>query len=180
MSIQTAIENKLAFLTKASKQEWIKAGVFASVAGAVSIVFSSYFGIYVDTSETRCLPEVVYVGYPRSETLNRGDVVSFIADRNVMFGAFKGHRVAKIVVGMAGDRIQSDEFGVVVNGRKVADRSTETLGRMNARGFVPINMDRTLQPGELFVMGVLPRSFDSRYWGVINERSVERLVKPLI
>lgn len=180
MMAQNFIQKRLGFLLNTSKPELIRAGAFASVSALLCVGFSSYFGLFIDISEIRCLPEVVYVGYPRPENLSRGDVVSFVASRHLMFGAFNGHRIAKIVVAMAGDSVHSDESGVTVNGKKIAERNPHTLERMQVRGFTPLNMDRVLKPGELFVMGVMPRSFDSRYWGVVQDRAVDRLVKPLL
>lgn len=179
-SILKTIGAKLAFLVNAPKAELIRALLVIPVVGGLVYGFSDNFGLYLDTAETRCLPETVYVGYPRSSQLKHGDVVSFIATDTQMFGIYTGKRIAKVITGMTGDTIRSDESGVWVNGKQIALRSDVTLAKLQVRSLAPLNINRKLEVGELFVMGTMPRSFDSRYWGVLHDSDVERLVKPLI
>lgn len=170
---------RLDFLIKAPKRELLRAAAIVAVLGLLGLIFNSQFGIFLDVAETRCMPERVYLGYPRTETLNRGDIVSFRANNRVMLDLFTGHRIAKIIAGVPGDRVVSNGDGAFVNGVKVGERNPISLKNLALKGKEPVNMDRILQPGELFVVGTLPRSFDSRYWGVLPEANVDRLVKAL-
>ena len=178
----TAKENKLRhldFLFKATRPELIRAGAVVLVFGIFGLMFNTQFGVFLDLSETRCMPEHVYLGYPRRDELERGDIVSFRASNRIMFDLMSGKRIAKIIAGVAGDYVTSNENGAFVNGVKVGERNPISLQNLNAKNKSPINMDRVLLPGELFLVGTLPRSFDSRYWGVASALSVDRLILPI-
>ena len=170
---------QLDFLVKAPRSEWIRAAAVIAAIGLFGLMFNTRFGIFLDVAETRCLPERVYVGYPRTTNLDRGGIVSFRAHNRVMFDLMTGNRIAKLIAGDPGDHVISNKDGAFVNGVMVGERNPTTLKNLAAKGKTPIDMDRVLQPGELFVVGTLPRSFDSRYWGVLPEASVDRLVKAL-
>lgn len=178
--VRDSILPHFAFLFRASQKELIRAGSVVAILGALGLMFNTQYGIFLDVAETRCLPEYLYVGYPRGEELHRGDVVSFKANEHVMFNLMTGNRIAKVISGMAGDHVVSNSDGVFINGKLIAKRNPISLKNLAAKGKKPVDMDRVLEPGELFVMGTLPRSFDSRYWGVLRASTVDRLVKPLI
>jgi conjugal transfer pilin signal peptidase TrbI len=177
---RTRVLPRLAFLVNAPKRELVKAGVVVGALGLFGLMFNTQFGVFLDLNETRCMPERLYVGFPRTETLKHGDIVSFRADNRMMFDLMTGNRVAKIVAGLPGDHVVSNAQGAFVNGVPVGQRNPISLQKLADKGKVPVNMDRVLQPGELFVVGTLPRSFDSRYWGVMPEARVDRLVKAII
>lgn len=168
------------FLLKASKAEKIKAGVIAGLIGTFGLMFNTQFGVFLDVAETRCMPEYIYLGYPKVGQINKGDVVSFRANSRQMFDLMTGKRIAKIVAGTAGDHVVSNQDGVFVNGTFIAKRNSISLQNLSAKGMQPVNLDKVLAEGELFVIGTLPRSFDSRYWGVLPESSVDRFIKPIL
>lgn len=179
MTVAKKVHARLQFLIKAPRRELLRAAAVVSVLGLAGLAFNTQFGIFLDLAETRCLPERVYLGYPRSETLNRGDIVSFRANNRLMLDLLTGNRIAKIVAAVPGDYVVSNESGAFVNGVQVAQRNPASLANLASKGKAPINVDRVLEAGELFVVGTLPRSFDSRYWGVLPESNVDRLVKAL-
>ena len=174
------LAKKFAFLTQSSKAQLIRAAALTAATATATLLFTAYSGLYIDISENRCMPEHVYLSYPRPDILERGQVVSFIATDRTMMGLFTGKRAAKIIAGLPGDMVVSDEQGAYVNGIKLGDRSPITLKNMAAKNLVAANMSRRLGPGELFVMGTMPRSFDSRYWGPMPAADVDRLVKGLL
>jgi len=168
------------FLRHASPLDWIKSIAVIAAFGAAGAATSSY-GLYLDTDEVRCLPEFLYAASPRNDApLKRGDVVSFIASRDEMLGLFAGKRIAKIVMAMEGDVVVSDESGVYINGKFIAARSPISLVKLGEKKKVPISTNRVLGQDEIFVMGTMPRSFDSRYFGVIQGAHVDKFVIPLI
>jgi conjugal transfer pilin signal peptidase TrbI len=149
--------------------------VFFGVLTAVT-TFNEKFGVFLDTSEMRCMPEVLFVGYPRGQALGRGDVVSYRATSRDMLDLFTGQRLAKIVRAVPGDYVLSNKDGVFVNGVFQGARNPVSLQKIEDKGKRVIDVDRMIEPGEVFVMGTLERSFDSRYWGVLPESSVDRLL----
>lgn len=176
----TFLDKHLGFLVRVKREDKIKAAVVFAITAMAVVGFSKFFGVFIDTSELRCLPERVYIGYPKTRDSEVGDIVSFVSTERETLGIFRGHRLAKIVMARAGDRVTSDENGVSINGKFIAIRSEISLQKLKDRKLAPLNMDRVLEPGELFVMGTMPRSFDSRYWGVVNERIVDRFVKAVV
>lgn len=177
---QTRFLPRLSFLTHAPKRELFKGGLVTVSIALFGLMFNTQFGLFLDLNEARCMPERLYVGFPRTQSLRHGDIVSFRADNRMMFDLMTGSRVAKIVAAMPGDHVVSNEEGAYVNGVLVAERNPISLQNLADKGKTPINLDRVLEEGEIFVVGTLPRSFDSRYWGVMPESRVDRLVKAII
>jgi len=178
--VRRSVLPHFAFLFKATKKELITAGTVVVMLGAVGLVFNTQYGMFLDVAETRCLPEHLYLGYPREAELKRGDVISFKANDRIMFNIMTGKRIAKVIAGMPGDHVVSNRSGLFINGKFIAKRHPTSLKNLAAKGKQPVDMDRVLAPGELVVIGTLPRSFDSRYWGVLPASTVDRMVKPLL
>lgn len=173
---------RTAFLRNASPKDWLKSAIVIGVLLGAGAATSSY-GLYIDTDEIRCLPEILYAASPRNEkSIKHGDVVSFMAGRDEMLGLFAGKRIAKVVMAMTGDHVRSDERGVYINGAFIAgsERSPISLENMKKKGVYPVTVDAVMKKNEIFVMGTMPRSFDSRYWGVMQESHIDKFVKPLI
>ncbi len=176
----TFLDKHLGFLIRIDRKQKIQAALVLGVTVIAMAVFGSWFGVFIDASELRCLPERVYLGYPKTRESRLGDIVSFMADDRMAMGLFRGHRLGKIVMAKAGDRVVSDARGVFINGTFIAARNPISLGKLKDRHLTPVDMDRVLEPGELFVMGTLPRSFDSRYWGVIKEGVIDKFMKAVV
>ena len=180
-AIFSVVALKLRFLTHAPKREYRRAGIVIIAIAVFGWMFNTHFGLYLDLSEIRCMPEHLYAGYPRTDApLKAGDVVSFKASNRVMLDLMTGKRIAKIVAATAGDHVVSNENGVWINGKPVLERNPISLEKLAEKHKTPVNLNKVLEPGELFVIGTLPRSFDSRYWGVLPERYVDRKVLPIL
>lgn len=172
--------NRLKFLKAASRSEKILAGVVVFSFVVLGAIFNTQFGLYLDLSEARCLPERLYVGYPLSGEIKRGDLVSFIADEKVMVGLFKGKRIVKQVAAIPGDEVLTIGGFTYINGRPIAKRNDVTLGRMALKNVKPVNVDTVLGPNQYMVLGTTEHSFDSRYWGVLDGALIDRKAKGVI
>lgn len=171
---------RTAFLRYASPKDWIKGVAVIVTITAAATAFSEY-GIYLDSSEVRCMPEYLYAARPRDGAeLKAGDIVSFVAAKEEMMGLMAGKRIGKLVMAIAGDRVLSNEHGVTINGKLIALRSDISLANMAKKGFSPVSTDRVMAKGEIFVMGTMPRSFDSRYWGPMQASHIDKFVTPLL
>ena len=170
----------LAFLLDAPRRQLFKAAALALFIGACGVALKSEYGLFYDPQETRCMPEKLFVGFPRHEVLVRGDIVSYRANSRMMLDLMTGRRLGKIVAAVPGDRVVSNASGAYVNGVLVGHRNATTLKNIAAKGKSPVDINKVLQPGELFVIGTLPRSFDSRYWGVLRDESVDRQLKAIL
>lgn len=174
------VRPRLAFLIDAPRSTLFKAAFVVGLSALVGLSFSTGFGLFLATAEMRCMPERLYVGFPRNEVLRKGDLVSYRANSKMMLGLMTGSRVGKMVVGVPGDRVVSNSKGVRINGVLVGVRNPISMGNLAKLGKEPVDVDKVLAPGELFVMGTLPRSFDSRYWGVLKDEAVDRQLKGLL
>jgi len=85
----------------------------------------------------------------------------------------------KRIVAKAGDLVIFDEKrGVEVNGEVLKDSKPsgkDSAGRPLTH--FPSGM-ASLQPGEYWVMGDHPMSFDSRYFGPVNSSQIRRRLRP--
>jgi conjugal transfer pilin signal peptidase TrbI len=84
----------------------------------------------------------------------------------------KGTLLGKRVAGVPADRIDVTVDGVMVNGVLLSkDFSVNGLPRYQSI---------TIPPNHYFVMGTVPGSFDSRYYGLVPQSSVYGVVTPII
>ena len=119
---------------------------------------SDYFTSFVCTRKT----------YPVSK-LDVGDYIFFSyhgEKQYPQYGVTEGSLLVKIVTALPGMKVKVDDHYVYINGQiKGAvlhtDRKGNPVDYFHYDGFVP--------KGKVFVMAPHPRSFDSRYWGFVDE-----------
>ena len=119
----------------------------------------------------------------RAEKFQRGDLIVFRTDRRTMPWYQPGTRFLKLVRGVPGDRVQINAAGKLeITGPdyrfesalepQVVQLLAQQRGKMAAGKSGPPPVDFTadyrLAPEEYFVMGTLPDSYDSRYWGTVR------------
>lgn len=80
-------------------------------------------------------------------------------------------RITKQLVCVEGDYLRFDGQAWYCNGARLGERLKTTLSGEPLEPFV---FDGLIPPGQGFVMGTSPHSFDSRYLGLV---STERMVK---
>lgn len=153
--------------------------VLAFLLGTAAVTaFREHYRIGVDFTSIRCMPERVYwvkLGAPKE--VSRGDIIAFVAPKGLMLPKFDGKMIAKQVAGLPGDVVIVKNDRAYVNGKLVGDL---ILNSKLGRG--PGAFDRTevVPPGKLFVIGTMPRSYDGRYWGFLDRRSLVGTVTPLV
>jgi len=149
--------------------------MFLSI-GIVMILLVGSFklsGLRVGINLTRSQPDWVYIISP-VKVIRRGEKVAFLFQGSRYYPA--GTLFVKEVVGLPGDRIENSSEAVWINGEKVgAVRATDSEGRAVApfvyRGRIP--------KGAYFVMAHAPNSYDSRYFGWVEEKQIIGEVIPL-
>lgn len=140
-------------------------------------VFNQHYSIGVDWQKTRCLPwRVYFIDYEIPRDFQRGMYVAFRPDLDQMGLRFSGQTIGKMVGAVAGDRVEIKDDVAYVNGEFVG-----RLDLLEKLGAQPRQYDRELivPQGKLFMVGTEPRSFDSRYWGFLDQSRVTGVVKPL-
>jgi conjugal transfer pilin signal peptidase TrbI len=144
--------------------------------------FSNRFRIFADsTVGERCLPYRIFLVDLHAHLLRRGDYVVF---RSRGMGPFypDGTLVAKLVAGVPRDHVVVDERGMWVNGTfKGSLLHAQPGGRLWKLGHRPSEFarDELVPPDHWWVIGTLPRSFDSRYWGYIADPQIVGRAIPL-
>lgn len=178
MKLITVVD-RLRFLSNASTK--VKAWSVLALIGfyLAGQVVGSNFKIYIDNEEIRCMQERLYIGYPYSpmEPLRKGQIVQFKPGQIYMFGLFEKSTVGKKVAGLPGDLVETRGDDVFINNKLVGSYNPIVMEKLKAKGFAPLVFNKRLEHGEVFVMGDLPRSFDSRYWGPIKQAHVSGLAK---
>lgn len=101
--------------------------------------------------------------------IQRGEYAVFHIDRDLPPWK-KGARFVKRVVGIAGDHVVVANTSTTVNGILVAGNLDliEAL-QQPAAAFTRAEV---LAPNTMFVVGEMPRSYDSRYWGVVHSHQI--------
>ena len=119
-----------------------------------------------------CLPWDVYLTDTYSKKIKVGDLVAFIADERMEPKFKAGSTVIKQVAGVAGDQVVVDSsahyivagknYGTIVKeGAEAAQKDLESL-----------LVSSSIPEGQIAVIGTLPRSFDSRYWGYVDQNQI--------
>jgi len=130
---------------------------------------------------TDCLDSFMHiVHYKTPDRIKAGEYVVFVGPE-VMKEPFAGHLVIKQVAAIAGDSIKVNDGYIYINGEKVgqldvADKAAKRLG-VSEDSF---NLEKTIPDGFIFVRGTKPRSFDSRYWGLLPIKNVVGSAYPII
>ena len=96
----------------------------------------------------------------QNTTPKKGDLVIFKLSQNNKI-------LLKRVVAANGDFVKVDKNGVFIN--KILVKNS-TIFKFDTKGnpLQNVNINRKLRTNEIFVMGDHKRSFDSRYFGIIN------------
>ena len=123
----------------------------------------------------------------KGQPVGRGDLVAFIMRRDYVERVQPGHlhrdyadvgnRWMKRIVGVPGDHIVIKEDEVYINGQSVGrgfgiDRYGQRIDLASLPEVIP--------EGEYYVALPHPRSFDSRYYGLIRKADILGTVTPLI
>lgn len=138
----------------------------------VGHVLTQRYSIGIDDQKELCL-----AGHHRWYLIDRwnrefkdGDLMAFASDER-MRPFFKDETTfVKRVEGIPGAMVQEDQDEIRVDNRSVGHGFPllDHVGVRNAVGQKPFQ----LQPLTYWVMGDQPKSFDSRYWGVVYQQQV--------
>lgn len=148
------------------------------VFGQLASWFSQHYRIGIDQAEEPCLPWRVYlVTFGSGDQYKTGDYLAFVSKNGLMGPKFEGQMIAKQVAAVPGDRIEIRADQLYVNGKAY-------LGPMvllPKLGLAPGAKDRIerVPEGKLFVVGTLPRAYDSRYWGFLDESRALGKITPI-
>ena len=145
---------------------------------AVPFAMMSIFGLILNTTASVPLGLYRKVGAP----IQRGSYVLFRLPTPVTAGRpYAEGQLIKKVAAMEGDVVSIERTGVTVNGARQPNSVPLPID-VNGRALPSLSIEHyRLGPGELLVMSSFnPRSFDSRYFGMVQQRSVLSVLVPVI
>ena len=154
---------------------------WAGVALPLSLA-SERYRIAVDVAEVKCLPQWLFLVDLNDKDVGRGDHVAF---RSAQMEPYfpNGTLIVKILAGEPGDVATVDERGARVAGVHWGPlHYLEPGAKLAEAGRTVEDYRRTerIAPGTYWVMATLPGSYDSRYWGAIDEEQIVGRVYPLL
>ena len=132
----------------------------------------------VVTPTSPSVPRGVYLVL-QDAAWEKGAVVLFAppADVRMQLEALTGKASerlwAKVVAGVGGDVVCASTVGITVNGIRLQAVDAPAAGRPPLRGCEVVGTDR------IYLVGLHPRSYDSRYWGSIDTLTVRATLRRL-
>ncbi len=154
-------------------------GIYLFILSGLIMLYLLRGTMAINMSES--LPKGIYY---QSEMLDldRGDLVLFRHATADSLGKSRGYirngaQLGKRIAAIPGDRISVGER-VIVNGVRISGPAQpyDSMGRPMEwfcySGVVP--------QGSLFVLGVTPDSFDSRYYGFVRKTDITHTLQPLL
>jgi conjugal transfer pilin signal peptidase TrbI len=171
-------------------------------AGGIELL-ARHYTVMVSRKEHRCLPWTYFIVKKNEIPAEKGDLISFKGMGIPHFA--DGIRFIKMVAGLPGDVIKVDIFTeqerkrhtriIEKDGTMIEQRlqGRVYLHRKNNREVLsfdavekdtfgrdlPIVKEQTIPEGKFFVIGTVPRTYDSRYWGLVDDKQVTGEAYPL-
>ncbi|MEW6601890.1 MAG: S26 family signal peptidase [Nitrospirota bacterium] len=176
--------------------------IWLLTSGGIELL-TSHYTVMVSRKEHRCLPWTYFVLNKHEMPKERGDLIAFKGRGIPRFA--DGVRFVKMVAGMPGDVITVEVFseeernrhtrviekeGMMikqrlqgrvylhrkVTGKTLAFDATETDSSGKP---LPVIQAQVIPEGKFFAVGTVERTYDSRYWGLVDEKQVIGQAYPL-
>ncbi|MGR5159755.1 S26 family signal peptidase [Vibrio owensii] len=151
--------------------KYVKPMAFVSLLLLSLLVLAQKYRFDVSAGLVGCLPIRLVLLDKRDQSVERGNIVSFLSSSAEPYYA-NGVKFTKIAVAVAGDRVVVTKGAVMVttpSGEKVTYETDAS--RMLSYAQIPladIEREWVIPKGKIFALGTLPASFDSRYWGLLD------------
>lgn len=184
--ILTAVQSRWMKLIEATRGKghqvaWVIVGYFAAMllGRAAFTTLTDHYQLAVEAGKNPSNNHYLFLLHKESidiHTLKPGDYVSFHSDRLEPY-ITRDAVITKQVRGLPGDEIRITRDKLYINGLfsgnlNLLTRLQKPSGAYDQTYRVPAN--------HIFVLGSHPRSYDSRYWGVLHVREVFARAKPIL
>lgn len=164
---------------KSSQSRFLfKATAILSVVLLIGAYIGNRFYIGIDSQEYGCLPFTMVIVDTHQRDIQRGQYFAYVA-KGMQPAVDDGLIAFKQAVGVPGDQVTVGAEETTVNGVPQANgllRHAEKVEGKSVEDFI-----RTIRVGaeQLFAMGTEPPSFDSRYWGPVEQSQIIGRVYPI-
>ncbi|CAL7891092.1 S26 family signal peptidase [Fusobacterium necrophorum] len=148
------------------------------------LIFNHFFILNVSSS----IPLGIYYKYPPKKNYRLGEIVIFKPWKNYEMFLYRqnylepGDLLMKYVQGLPGDSFSSfpeeENIWVLFKNGKTFFPYSRIFEKDSSGRFLPRFQEITIAEGEIFVMGLHPKSLDSRYFGSISEENIVGIAKP--
>lgn len=143
---------------------------------ACAEAFTRHYIIAVVREERPCLPWTVYLVERGPVAVQRWSVVAF---RSKAIPHYRdGLLFAKFVAGIPGDRLQVTPAQTTVAGLTWGPINPD-YARVLQRDPQAFNRDEIIPPDKFAMLTGEPYSYDSRYWGLLDQSQIVGKVIPL-
>jgi conjugal transfer pilin signal peptidase TrbI len=140
-------------------------------------VLGSVVRIGFDPQPVRCLPWRLYVIRTSAPaTIERGKVYQYYA-RGIPLMP-EGTRVVKYAAAVAGDTVDVDASGIRIDGRLWGPLNPQVLAKAHLT-LAQVTKHYVIPPGKVVMLGTLPHTYDSRYFGPIPTSDVVARAYPI-
>ncbi|MEQ9418099.1 MAG: signal peptidase I [Salinisphaeraceae bacterium] len=113
------------------------------------------------------VPHTVFLIHKQSYPFRADQYIAF-ETKGLVDPFVDGLTMIKIVAGVPGDTVRVTPEAVFVNQAKVADITVDTIGEKTGNPVSVKTIDTRIPPGHYFVLGTHPKSYDSRFWGLVK------------
>lgn len=132
----------------------------------------------IDDQQVHCLPYTFYLIDKHDKTVPVGGYVAFRLDKRGEPFFKEGSLFIKQVKAAQGDVVEVRDGEVAVNDRQVATLHPPIL-KKTGKTLKEYNRKVVLAQNDLWAMGTTENSYDSRYWGAIDQSMVVGQVYPI-
>jgi len=132
----------------------------------------------IDVQQKQCLEYRFYIIDKQDKQIPRNGYVAFRQDERAEPWFDAGTMFIKQVRAKEGDEVMVRGGQVYLAGKQVDVLQQRILSKMG-RSSEEFNRRGIVASGDLWVMGTTPDSFDSRYWGPIDQSMVIGQVYPV-
>lgn len=157
--------------------------ILGLVVGFIFIAAAFNLRVGVPLQDITCLPYKYMLLHQVKPTapIKRGEYITFQPQENRMTALFNGQFVTKMVGAVAGDTIRVTKGVLYINEKEFANLDiAEKAAAALHTDVAKFERTAVVPDGYLFMVGTLPRSFDSRYWGFLPISEVVGTAYPII
>lgn len=156
----------------------IKATSILLVVMLIGAWFGNRFYIGIDSQEYSCLPYTLFIVDTKQRDIERGQFFAYTA-KGMQPAVQDGQIALKQAVGVPGDTVDVGAEETLVNGKPQPNGLLRHADKLDDRSIEDLVRTLEVSEGELFAMGTEPASFDSRYWGTVEDDQIQGRAYPI-